>query len=220
MPTKHEQLERILGPVSRETFERLEAFEQTFRQWARQINMAAPSTLDSLWERHILDSAQILALAPPGATRWIDLGSGGGFPGAVIALLLADRTDVHVHLVESNGKKAAFLQTILARLAPSAQVHRVRIEEAYPLTGAADIVTARALAPLGRLLALARPWLEAGARGIFHKGRDYSSEIEESRDQWRFDLIIHADKIDPQGRILEITALSRVGEAVFGRKAD
>jgi 16S rRNA (guanine527-N7)-methyltransferase len=218
MPSKHEQLENIAGPVSRETFERLEAFESAFLQWARRINLAAPSTLACLWERHTLDSAQLFSLAPPSATRWVDLGSGGGFPGAVLALLLRDRAEARIHLVESNGKKAAFLQTVLAKLEAPAHVHRARIEEAFSLTGPADMITARALAPLDKLLGLARPWLEMGAHGLFHKGRDYSREVEESRDRWRFDLVIHPDKIDPHGGILEIAALRSAAEALPAEK--
>lgn len=204
---KREGLERIAGPVSRETFERLLRFEAVFLQWARRINLAAPSTLDAVWERHILDSAQLLHLAPRDATRWVDLGSGGGFPGAVLAVLLQERPGSTVHLIESNGKKAAFLQTVLAQLEVPARVLRIRIEDAFPLTGPVEIVTARALAPLDQLLGWARPWLEQDGRGLFHKGRDYSAEIEESRDRWQFDLVIHADEVDPQGRILEIAAL-------------
>jgi 16S rRNA (guanine527-N7)-methyltransferase len=207
--TKREQLEKVAGPVSRETFERLEAFEAAFIQWAGRINLAAPSTLSSVWTRHILDSAQLIRLAPADALRWVDLGSGGGFPGAILAVLLAERQGAKIHLVESNGKKSAFLQTVLDRVGAPARVHRARIEDAFRLTGPADVVTARALAPLGKLLSLAQPWLSHDARALFHKGRDYSVELEECRDRWQFDLVIHADAVDPQGRILEITALRR-----------
>lgn len=197
------ELEALAGPVSRETFERLLAFEQSFLKWARRINLAAPSTLEAVWPRHILDSAQLVQLAPS-AKRWLDLGTGGGFPGAVVAMLLADRPGASVDLIESSAKKAAFVQAALAEAGVAARIHRRRIEDCAALIPTPDIVTARALARLPRLIALAEPWLAAGARGLFHKGRDYLLEIEESRALWRFDLIEHADRVDPEGIILEV----------------
>jgi len=196
------ELQAVAGPVSRETFERLAAFEQNFVKWARRINLAAPSTLEAVWERHILDSAQLLRLAPD-AKRWLDLGTGGGFPGAVVAILLSARPDASVDLIESNAKKAAFLQAALAGQGV-VRIHRRRIEDCAGLVPAPEIVTARALAPLPRLIELAEPWLSAGARGLFHKGRDYLLEIEESRAHWKFDLVEHTDRIDPKGIILEV----------------
>ena len=198
-------LRRIASDVSRETVARLEQFERQFRHWSARINLAAPSQLDRLWERHIFDSAQLVRFAPE-TVRWLDIGSGGGFPGAVLAILLSDRPSFHIDLVESNRKKAAFLKTALADN-DCATVHPVRIEQAYALVEAPEIVTARALAPLPDLLGLAAPWLVTGARGLFHKGRDYASEIEEARDAWRFDLIEHRSMVDREGRILEIRNL-------------
>lgn len=205
----HEELEAIAGPVSRETFDRLRLFEAQFRKWAEHINLAAPSTLGSLWPRHILDSAQILPLAPKAAKCWVDMGTGGGFPGAVLAILLAPGRP-EFHLVESNGKKAAFLKTALQQLGLRTHVHRKRIEDVWAEVGDADIVTARALAPLDQLLRLGEPWLAKEAAGLFHKGRDYASEIVESHARWRYDLVIHDDRIDPQGRILQVGHLRRV----------
>lgn len=205
----HTALERATGPVSRETFDRLCAFESTFRHWSTRINLAAPSALSQLWERHILDSAQLTRLAPQ-ADRWMDLGSGGGFPGAVIALLLIGRQGAHIDLIESNRKKAAFLQTTLATLGAPAKVHAARIEDCYQRVRAPEIVTARALAPLSRLLQLAQPWMDEGARALFHKGRDYQREIEESRDVWRFDLVEHGSLFGSDGMILEVWNLRRI----------
>jgi 16S rRNA (guanine527-N7)-methyltransferase len=198
-------LQNVAGDVSRETVERLVQFEQKFRHWSARINLAAPSQLGQLWERHILDSAQLARFASE-TTRWLDIGSGGGFPGAVLAILLGRRPSFHIDLVESNRKKAAFLKTALADN-DGATVHPARIEQVYALVKAPEIVTARALAPLPELLGLAAPWLEAGATGLFHKGRDYASEIEEARDAWRFDLIEHRSLVDREGRILEIRNL-------------
>jgi len=198
-------LQRVAGDVSRETVDRLSEFERQFLRWSARINLAAPSQLDRLWTRHILDSAQLVRFAPE-TTRWLDIGSGGGFPGAVVAILLCDRPLFHIDLVESNRKKAAFLKTALAS-AECATVLAIRIEDAYPAVDAPEIVSARALAPLSELLGLAEPWLKAGARGLFHKGRDYASEIEEARDAWRFDLVEHRSMVDREGVILEIRNL-------------
>jgi len=186
----------------------LQAFEAAFRRWSARINLAAPSTLSHLWERHVLDSAQLIRLAPT-AKRWLDLGSGGGFPGAIVAIMMGERNGAHVDLVESNRKKAAFLQTTLASLKAPASVHARRIEECYQLGLAPEVVTARALAPLPLLLELTQPWLTAGAKALFHKGRDYLREVEESRDAWRFDLVEHGDKVVGDGVILEISNLRR-----------
>ncbi|MBO6717148.1 MAG: 16S rRNA (guanine(527)-N(7))-methyltransferase RsmG [Rhizobiaceae bacterium] len=202
------QLERIAGPVSRETFDRLKGFEALFGKWAARINLAAPSTLPQLWDRHILDSAQILPLAPA-AQRWLDLGSGGGFPGAVLAILLHERPGASIALVESNNKKAAFLRNALAQAGAPASVHPVRIEDFGSQKYSADVVTARALAPLSALLGLAGPWLTEGAKGLFHKGRDYRREVEESRDAWQFDLVEHPSAIDAASVILEISGLKK-----------
>lgn len=199
----------LAGSVSRETFESVISFEALFRKWAARINLVAPSTLDETWQRHILDSAQLGKLAP-NAQRWLDLGSGGGFPGAIIALLLKDRPGAAIDLVESNGKKAAFLRTSLAELKASARIHAKRIEETYGTIHDPQVVTARALAPLGKLLGLAEPWLAASARAFFHKGRDYRTEIEESAAAWHFDLVEHRSLVDPNSVILEVSALKRV----------
>lgn len=202
-----DRLQRIVGPVSRETFEALKLFQAEFIRWAGSINLAAASTLNEVWDRHILDSAQLARLAPA-ASRWLDAGSGGGFPGAVLAILLTDREFAHVDLIESNRKKAAFLQTMVAKLGVPGCVHACRIENAE--VDQPEIVTARALAPLPLLLNLSSRWLSAGARGLFHKGRGYRAEVEESRDAWRFDLVEHPSAVSPEGVILEIIGLRRL----------
>lgn len=201
-----DEIRDVAGMVSRETLTRLEAFETEFRRWSVRINLAAPSTLDVLWQRHILDSAQLAGLKPAALT-WLDLGSGGGFPGAVLAILMRERPGARVELVESNNKKAAFLKTVLAGLGAPATVHVCRIEDSVSRVDRPQIVTARALAPLPKLLGLASPWLETGSTGLFHKGRDYRAEVAESRDGWRFDLIEHRSRIDPDSRVLEISGL-------------
>lgn len=199
-------LQEAAGPVSRETFDRLVAFERVFQKWNRSINLAAPSTLDDVWRRHILDSAQ-LARIESAAMRWLDLGSGGGFPGLVMAFLLAERAGASIDLIESNRKKASFLQAVVGQFNLPARVVARRVDESYPLVSEPQIVTARALAPLPGLLDMAAPWLTKGARGLFHKGRDYRAEVAESTQRWSFDLVEHASMTDAQGVILELSGL-------------
>jgi len=199
-------LQEAAGPVSRETFDRLVEFEAVFQKWNRRINLAAQSTLGDVWRRHILDSAQLARLSPA-ATRWLDLGSGGGFPGLVLAFLLAERDGAMIDLVESNRKKASFLQAVVGQFNLPARIIARRIDDSYPLVSTPQIVTARALASLPALLDLSTPWLTAGARGLFHKGRDYRSEVEESTHRWSFDLVEHASMTDPHGVILELSDL-------------
>ncbi|MBX3579286.1 MAG: 16S rRNA (guanine(527)-N(7))-methyltransferase RsmG [Rhizobiaceae bacterium] len=207
-------MQAVAGPVSRETFERVVAFQNAFLKWAARINLAAPSTLPDIWVRHILDSAQLVPLAGD-AKHFIDLGSGGGFPGAVLALLYADRPETRVDLIESNGKKAAFLRTVLGSLDVRANVHANRIEDLHAILPQPDVVTARALAPLGSLFRLAAPWLQAGGRGLFHKGRDFEREIKETTDAWRADLVQHPSAIEPGAVILEVKGLKRVSRGTM-----
>jgi 16S rRNA (guanine527-N7)-methyltransferase len=212
---KYLRLLDILPGVSRETFDRLLAYEALFLKWSKAFNLAAPSTLDKFWDRHVLDSAQLVAIKKPSGI-WVDIGSGGGLPGIVVAILMREYADVQIHLVESNGKKAAFLRQAMIETGGMGHVHATRIEDAYPKIGSAGIVTARALAPLPALVALARPWLETGATGLFHKGREYREEINAARDDWHIDLIEHASAVDDASAVLEIRSIS---PAFSGRRA-
>ncbi|RWO00996.1 16S rRNA (guanine(527)-N(7))-methyltransferase RsmG [Mesorhizobium sp.] len=202
-------LQSAAGPVSRETFDRLVEFETVFQKWNRRINLAAQSTQGDVWRRHILDSAQ-LARIKPDAKRWLDLGSGGGFPGLVLAFLLAERDGASIDLVESNRKKASFLQAVVGQFNLPARVFARRIDDAYAFVSTPQIVTARALASLPVLLELSAPWLTAGAYGLFHKGRDYRSEVAESAQRWSFDLVEHASATDAHGVILELSDLRQL----------
>lgn len=202
---KFENLCSIVGSVSRETFEDLVRFEQIFLKWNQRINLVAHSTVSDLWSRHILDSAQ-LARIEPDAKIWLDVGSGGGFPGLVMAILLRER-DGEIRLVESNRKKAGFLQTMVGEFNLPAHVHACRIDDAYKLIPAPQVVTARALAPLPSLIELVEPWLMTGAHGLFHKGRDYRPEVQESTHRWDFDLVEHGSAIDGEGVVLELRDL-------------
>ncbi|MGE0501176.1 MAG: 16S rRNA (guanine(527)-N(7))-methyltransferase RsmG [Rhizobiaceae bacterium] len=209
----YESLVSVAGPVSRETFDQLVAFEERFKRWAAAINLAAPSTLSDVWRRHILDSAQLAGLRPD-ARQWLDLGSGGGFPGAVLAILMREREGACVTLIESNRKKASFLIAATRAAHAPAKVIADRVEFASAAGNMVpQIITARALAPLPVLLRLAAPWLKAGATGLFHKGRDYRIEVQESIKLWDFDLIEHPSKVDPSGAILEISDFSSRSEA-------
>lgn len=193
--------------VSRETQQRLEHFAELFQKWARRINLVAPSTLEELWSRHIADSAQVFQLHPQPA-EWVDLGSGGGFPGIVTAILLAEHNEGFVHLVESNQKKAAFLRVALMECEARGSVHPVRIESAQKEILRCDMVSGRALAELDLLLRYSSPWMTGkSCRGLFHKGRDYQREIEKARSDWNFDLIIHPSAVENDSVILEISGL-------------
>lgn len=192
--------------VSRETSERLTSFSVLFQKWAKSINLVAPSTLPELWQRHIADSAQIYQLSP-GPARWVDLGSGGGFPGIITAIFLAESGGGHVDLIESNHKKAAFLRTALRECGGNGTVHCIRIEEAPALIPKCDAISARALASLGLLLDYAEPWAKknAGLRLFLHKGRDYKGEIAAAHGSWDFDLIEHQSVVERDSVILELS---------------
>lgn len=196
--------------VSRETEERLTIFVALFQKWAKAINLVAPSTLSEVWNRHIVDSAQIYALKP-GARIWADLGSGGGFPGIVTGILLAGIGDGWVHLVESNNKKAAFLRTAILETGARASVHATRIEQAPAVIEHCDAISARALADLDLLLEFGLPWAERNPDLTFflHKGRDYQREVDKALGRWRFDLVKHASMVEPDSVVLEIAKLSR-----------
>lgn len=203
-------LERKLNgqAVSRETARRLDHFAALFAKWAKTINLVAPSTLEDTWTRHIADSVQIFQLHPEPSV-WADLGSGGGFPGIITAILLAERNAGWVHLVESNNKKAAFLRTALAETGARGSVHPIRIETAPDVIESVDAVSARALAELDRLLDFVHLWSERNSalRCYFHKGRDYRVEVEKARRRWAFDLVLHESKIERDSVILQISGL-------------
>lgn len=198
------------GGVSRESDARLDAFKALFDSWSQRINLVGASTTGDFWNRHVADSAQLLGLKPA-ARSWIDLGSGAGFPGMVIAILLSDLPDARVDLIESNRKKAAFLQASRVVCASCARVHADRIERILPDLPTPNVITARALAPLSQLLNMAAPQLEQGAVALFHKGRGYGQEVVQSRAHWDFDLIEHPSLVAADSTILEISHLRRRG---------
>jgi 16S rRNA (guanine527-N7)-methyltransferase len=202
-----DSLKQMYPSVSRETADDLIDFETLFIKWSKAINLASPNTLETLWERHILDSVQVFKLAPQ-AKQWLDLGSGGGFPGIVLAVMLK-QTGGAIRLVESNGKKSAFLRNALAQFQAPGQVVNARIENCYDLIQVPEIITARALASLDKLFELTEPWMTNGAKALFQKGRDYQREVDESLINWKFDLIRHESAIEADSVILEISNLQR-----------
>ena len=176
------------------------------------MNLVGPKTIPDFWNRHAWDSAQLLRLAPD-ALVWADLGAGAGFPGLVLAILGKGREGFHVHLVESMAKRCRFLTEVVTKLDLPATVHNERAEN---LDLAVDIVTARACAPLVRLLGYARPYFRSGATGLFLKGQDVAAEMSEAAGAWEFTADVIPSKSDERGRIVRVKSLGR--ERGRGRK--
>jgi 16S rRNA (guanine527-N7)-methyltransferase len=178
--------------------------EAELRRWQAVKNLVGPSTLGDIWERHIADSLQLLALAPD-ALRWADLGSGAGFPGLVIAIAGIERPGTSVQLVESNSRKCAFLRHVARLTGAPVVVHERRLEAAVPeLAGTLDVVTARALASLDQLLAWTHPLLTTGVTALFPKGRDAAAELTEARKSWKFKETLIPSRTDPSASIVRI----------------
>jgi 16S rRNA (guanine527-N7)-methyltransferase len=193
-----------LVPVSRETTARLDRFAALLLDWQNRVNLIAASTVPVLWTRHIADSLQLLAIAPD-ARKWVDLGSGGGFPGVPIACALAEQGSAEVHLIESNKKKAAFLREAVRITGAPAIVHAVRIADfCQSFRGALDAVTARALAPLPELLSIAYPLLKKGPQGVFPKGQDVEAELTEAAKCWSIQASLVPSRTDPESRVVLI----------------
>ncbi len=194
--------------VSRETIDKLDAYVALLNTWQATTNLIAPSTIASVWTRHIVDSLQLLPLAPE-AKIWVDLGSGGGFPGVVIACML--NPPGIVHLVESKAKKAAFLREAARVTKSPAKIHNLRIDDFIKqFQGPADIVTARALAPLPELLGFAAPFLKMGAQALLLKGQDVEGELTQAAKYWKIEADLKPSKTDPNARILVVRSLERI----------
>ena len=194
--------------VSRESLVRLEVLVSVLESWQKRINLVAPSTLADIWNRHILDSAQLLPLMPKGLEAIADLGSGGGFPSLVLAAIQPAR----VHLFESNAKKVAFLEEALRQMKVEGVVHRQRLElsKALPNMPHVQLVTARALAPLDELLAYAEPFMARGATGLFHKGQDVDAELTQAAKSWKITAQKHSSLTDSKAVILDVKEITRV----------
>jgi 16S rRNA (guanine527-N7)-methyltransferase len=195
--------------VSRETLERLTVFAALLRQWSPRINLVSRASLPQLWTRHIVDSAQLLAHAPGSARHWLDIGSGGGFPGMVCAIVATESHPcLRFTLVESDRRKSTFLRTVARETGVHPEVKAERVEALSPQ--AADIVSARAVAPLVTLFDHAYPHVRPGGMLLFLKGARYAEEIDEARASWRFTVDARASITAPDARILICRNLSRL----------
>jgi 16S rRNA (guanine527-N7)-methyltransferase len=202
--------------VSRETMVHLTTYQGLLGKWQKSVNLVGPSTLTQYWHRHVADCAQILALAPKSARTWLDIGSGAGFPGLVLAILLADRAEggapAHVHLVESDRKKVSFLRAVLRDTGAPASVHHMRIEtlsDNLPEELAqVDVITARALASMPSLAGLMAPFFNPSTIALLHKGRDWQEELTQAQQYWKLETIAHESRTDADARLIEVRALA------------
>lgn len=205
--TESEAKDRIVASVSRETLARLETYERLLRRWQPRVNLISNGTLPELWSRHFLDSIQLLQHAPKEAVLWLDLGSGGGFPGLVCAICAEDYgIDGQFELVESDTRKCAFLREVARHTEADVTVHNSRIEALVP--AAAGIVTARALAPLPRLLNWVHRHMRPDGTCLLQKGAGHGLELETARADWQMDVEIHPSVTAPDSVILRIRNLT------------
>jgi 16S rRNA (guanine527-N7)-methyltransferase len=184
----------------------LEAFIARLTEANAVMNLVGPDSLGDVWSRHIWDSAQLRDHAPEART-WADLGAGAGFPGVVLAILLKARPRSHVWLIDSLGKRCRFLQQVVDALSLRATVVNGRAEDSAVTV---DVVTARAVAPMEKLLGYAQPYLQRGARGLFLKGEKAEAEVAEARKVWQFEADLSVSRSDPRGRIVSVRSLRRV----------
>lgn len=191
----------MIQNVSRETFEKLKLYQQILETWQKRLNLISSSTLPQIWERHFEDSLQLISYLPSSGGALVDLGSGAGFPGLVLAIA---RPDLKVTLIESDLKKCVFLENVSRETNTSVIILNERIE-AINNSLKYDIVTARGLAPLSSLLDYASPLLDGDAACLFLKGKEVENEIKESQKKWDFNLEIFPSLTDSRGRILRIT---------------
>lgn len=190
--------------VSRETLERCTLYVDLLKDWNARMNLIARSTVDDIWHRHMLDSAQIYPLVPKDAKVLVDLGSGAGFPGVVMALMGVPE----VHLVESTGKKTSFLHAVAEKTGLPLKIHNERIEKMKPFV--ADVITARALAPLQKLLGYAERFAGLKTQHIFLKGQHVGDELTEAHKIWKMDADQRPSITDPRGSVLSVCEVSRV----------
>lgn len=205
---KAEDFQSMTG-VSRETLERFELWRQRLVEWNAHTNLVGRSTLDDFWSRHALDSWQVFEAAPE-ATRWLDFGSGAGFPGLAIAFAHQDRgVEANIGLVESIQKKAAFLKEVVDQTAAPAEVHACRVED-LPVKAEIDCITARAMTSLSGLLDYAAPYTEKGAICVFPKGAKHKEELTRARKSWTFDVTVIPSRTSPEAALLKLKDIVRV----------
>lgn len=195
--------------VSHETLAVLDAFAALLLRWQRAVQLISPTTIPRLWTRHITDSLQLLQHIPDETKIVADLGAGGGFPGLILAIAFREKKGTMVHLVESDTRKAAFLRESIRTLHLPASVHAERIESAAKRIGAVDLVTARALAPLKALFALAEPFMSEKTLGLFLKGQDVDKELTEAAKSWNIRSKVVPSLTDPTGKILIVQGLNK-----------
>lgn len=216
MESKFKKLENILPNVSRETFSTLDTFAKRVEKWSSQINLIAPNTVPEIWERHILDSVQLFNYAPS-AKKWMDLGSGGGFPALVLAILfkdlnknlLNDEDKYFIRLVESNQKKGAFLRSTILELDLPAEILNQRIEDLDKEDYTPEVITARALAPLPLLLKLIYPLASEDTIALLQKGRKFKEELDLAEKRYKFNYECKKSFIEKDSVILKISGLSK-----------
>lgn len=199
-----DEFQRLTG-ADEQRMDELHRFVEHLTEANQVMNLVGPDSLADFWNRHAWDSAQLLSLAPEALT-WADLGAGAGFPGVVLAILLKDRPGAHVWLVDSLGKRCRFLQYLVEDLQLPATVINGRAEEQRLKV---DIVTARAVAPLEKLLGYAQPFFQRGAQGLFLKGEKAQSELQEARKVWHVQGELSVSRSDTRGRILFVRSLRR-----------
>lgn len=195
--------------VSRETLEKLKIYQKSLRKWNSHINLISRNSEKSSWERHILDSAQLFPAAQENARTWVDLGSGAGFPGLVIAIIAGEkRPTLNVTMVEADQRKCTFLRTVLRETDTTAATVSARIEEMHAME--ADVLSARALAPLAKLLGYAKMHRKPEGKCLFLKGESWLNEVDEARRLWTFDMVAHKSITDPNAAVLEIGTFDHV----------
>ncbi len=197
---------QAVANVSRETFEKLEEFAELLKKWNAKINLVSPATIPVLWDRHIIDSAQLMPIVPAGTSKLVDIGTGGGFPGLVLAILASDSHEaMKTTMIESDARKCAFLQTAVSQFGLNADVMTNRIERVAPQQ--ADVLTSRALAPGPLLMSFAHRHLAKGGKALLLKGANAQKEIDESLASWAFDLKKKASETSAEAVVLEISNL-------------
>ena len=199
-----EDVVRLTG-VSRETFQKISAYLELLDRWRERINLIGPAEGRHLWRRHVLDSLQLLQYISAEDKSVADLGSGAGFPGLILACALADKAGAAVTLVEKSPRKSEFLRAVGKEVGLPVAVLTIRLEDAPGVLF--DVVTARALAPLPKLLGFADAWLKPSGKALLMKGRDTEAELAEAREAWTFDLSTLDSLSSPEGRVLRVSSL-------------
>ncbi|MBL4616319.1 MAG: 16S rRNA (guanine(527)-N(7))-methyltransferase RsmG [Robiginitomaculum sp.] len=206
--TEDKAIKCLLDIVSRETFQKFEIIQQQLILWSKRFNLVAPSSLPQFWARHVLDSVQLYDLAPKSAKSWLDLGSGAGFPGIILAIMIMQRPGAKMTLIEANGKKANFLKHCAREVGAPAQVLQQRIEVVAPFT--AEVITARALSSLSGLLEYSLPFSDKNTLLVLPKGKQVEAELSVAQNSWKLEHSNHSSITDNEASILCIRGFSRV----------